>query len=70
MRFGCTERTHIRALDATIADVQRKVGEPHGLKQNLGGRGSNVNHCGSVPPELRDIFCRALDRSTEKKRAR
>jgi hypothetical protein len=29
-----------------------------------------VKHCGSVPPEAWDYFCRELDRSTEKKRAR
>jgi hypothetical protein len=40
------------------------------FKQHLIARVSNVKHCGSVPPDVRDYFHRDLDRTIENRRAR
>jgi hypothetical protein len=40
------------------------------FKHHLAARGSNVKHCGSVPPDVRDYFCHDLDRSAQNRRAR
>jgi hypothetical protein len=48
----------------------KRGGEATHFKQYLAARGSNVKHCGSVPPDMRDYFRRDLDRTTENMRAR
>jgi hypothetical protein len=58
-------RTWVRASHATIAAVQSEV-----VEQHLAARGSNVKHCGSILPDVRDYFHRDLDRTAENKRAR
>jgi hypothetical protein len=40
------------------------------FKQHLAARRSNVKHCGSVPPDVWDYFCRDLDRTIENRSAR
>jgi hypothetical protein len=40
------------------------------FKQHLAACGSNVKHCGSVPPDVRDYFYRDHDKNTENKKAR
>jgi hypothetical protein len=40
------------------------------FKHHLATRGSNMKHCGSVSPDVRDYFRRDLDRSTQNRRAR
>jgi hypothetical protein len=40
------------------------------FKHHLATRGSNVKHCGSVPPDVRDYFRHDLDRSAQNRRAR
>jgi hypothetical protein len=40
------------------------------FKQHLAARGSNVKHCGSVPPDVQDYFHRGLDRTAKNRRAR
>jgi hypothetical protein len=39
------------------------------FKHHLAARGSNVKHCESVPPNVRDYFHRDLDRSAQNRRA-
>jgi hypothetical protein len=48
----------------------KKGGRATRFKHHLAARGSNVKHCGSVPPDVRDYFRRGLDRSTHNRRAR
>jgi hypothetical protein len=40
------------------------------FKKHLFARGSNVKHCGSVPPDVRDYFRGDLDRTTQSRKAR
>jgi hypothetical protein len=40
------------------------------FKQHSATCGSNVKHCGSVPPDVQDYFPRDLDRTAENMRAR
>jgi hypothetical protein len=40
------------------------------FKQHLTARGSNMKHCDSVPPDVRDYFCHDLDRTAQNRRAR
>jgi hypothetical protein len=40
------------------------------FKDHLTARGSNVKHCGSVPPDVRDYFRHNLNRSGQNRRAR
>jgi hypothetical protein len=48
----------------------KKGGGVTWFKQYLAARGSNVKHCGSVPPDVRDYFRHELDRTAENRRAR
>lgn len=48
--------------------LSRSGGGATRFKQHLAGRGAEVVHCASVPPEVRDYFRRALDKTVEKKR--
>jgi hypothetical protein len=48
----------------------KRVGGETWFKQHLATRGSNVKHCGSIPPDVRDYFRHDLDRTTENRRAR
>jgi hypothetical protein len=48
----------------------KRGGRATQFKQHLAARGSNVKHCGSVPPDVQGYLHRDLDRTTENKRAR
>jgi hypothetical protein len=49
---------------------RKRGGRATRFKQHLATRGSNVKHCGSVPPNVWDYFCCDLDRTAERGRAR
>jgi hypothetical protein len=40
------------------------------FKQHLATRGSNMKHCGSVPPDVQDYFHCDLDETVENRRVR
>jgi hypothetical protein len=50
--------------------MYKRGGRATQFKQYLATYGSNVKHCGSVPPDMRDYFHRDLDRTAENWKAR
>jgi hypothetical protein len=40
------------------------------FKQHLAGRGNNVKHCSSVPPDVRDYFRCELYRTADRKKSK